>query len=251
MQRKHAARLLAGLLSVLIVFNSSGVEQLAYAAEVPQAVEEAAEEMTEELQEEESDEATDEATEETTEDEQDENQESDEQQPDKEEVEQPEINEEEVMEDTEDAVSELRADETQIEVTRLQWLMALTKTFNMTVEDNNYPDNYYSDIDSSESYYRDVMLAAEFGLIDVEPGDELRPNDAATREFAAHTLNVCLKFQLEDKSYTFSEADSVTYADDIQIAINRGWFELTDGKFLPEEAVTSEEKTVMLADAQK
>ncbi len=126
----------------------------------------------------------------------------------------------------------LPVDAAEVEVTRLEWLTALTETFEMTVEADNYPDNYFSDINSSHEKYYEIMLATEFGLVDVEAGDALRPDDAATREFAAHTLNLCLGYTLEaGTEYTFSEKDSVTYADDIQVAINRGWFALEGGAF--------------------
>ena len=135
-------------------------------------------------------------------------------------------------------------------VTRLEWLKALTSTFGLAVEEDNYPDNYYSDIDASSADYYDVMLATEFGLVDVEAGEALRPNDAATREFAAHTLNLCMGYVLEDENYTFAESAAVTYPEDIQVAINQGWLALSNGNFLPEQALTQEEKTVMIAAAQ-
>ena len=136
------------------------------------------------------------------------------------------------------------------EVTRIQWLQKLTETFDMTVEADNYPDNYYSDVSSDDSYYRDVMVATEFGLIDQEPGTELKPNEPATREFAAHTLNFCLGYELEEgTTYTFTDSAALTYADDAQIAVNRNWFALVDGKFMPEQAITNGEMTAMIADA--
>ncbi len=136
------------------------------------------------------------------------------------------------------------------EVTRLEWLTALTQTFEMTVEEDNYPDNYYSDISADHENYYEIMLATEFGLVDVEAGGEFRPDDAATREFAAHTLNLCLGYSLEDSTYTFSEKDSVTYKDDIQVAINKGWFTLNGSSFQPEKALTVTEKETLLAEAK-
>ena len=113
------------------------------------------------------------------------------------------------------------------------------------------PDNYFSDIADSDSYYRDILLAVEFGVIDLEAGEAFEPNEPAAREFAAQTLNSALQFQLdEDAEYTYSEADSVTYPDDIQVAINRNWFTLSGSNFLPEQAITSAEATAMLADAK-
>ena len=143
----------------------------------------------------------------------------------------------------------LAADET---VTRIAWVQKLVKTFDMTVEADNYPDNYYSDIDSSVSYYKDLMIAVEFGVIDLEAGSAFEPDKPATREFAAHTLNFCLGFQLDEGvAYTYTDKDAVTYPEDVQVAVNRGWFQLSGGKFLPEQTVTSAEAANMLADAAK
>ena len=137
------------------------------------------------------------------------------------------------------------------EVSRVEWLTDLTETFSISVAEDNYPDNYFSDIDSSSEYYYVVMLATEFGLVDVEAGEPFRPDDPATREFAAHTLNFCLGFLPEQEgNYTFSEASDVTYADDIQVAVERGWFSLENGSFYPETPVTLDEKTIMIEDAK-
>lgn len=138
-----------------------------------------------------------------------------------------------------------------VEVTRIEWLHQLTQTFEMKVEEDNYPDNYFSDVDSSSEYYYDLMLATEFGLVDVEAGDPFEPDKAATREFAAHTLNHCLGFQLEEKKYTFTEADSVTYPDDIQIVVNQGWISLVDGAFLPNKGITADEEALLITQAKE
>lgn len=134
-------------------------------------------------------------------------------------------------------------------ITRVKWLHSLTETFNMTVEENNYPDNYYSDISSSDSYYRDVMVAVEFGVIDLEAGEAFYPNDYTTRDFAASTLNFCLGYKLDSESYTFSDVSSTEHPADAQVAINRGWFELENSKFEPEKYITAGESTIMLEDA--
>lgn len=135
-------------------------------------------------------------------------------------------------------------------VTRIEWVKMLVDTFRMTVEGGNYPDNYYTDIDSTADYYRDLMVAVEFGVIDLAAGSEFRPEEPATREFAAHTLNYCLAFQLDEINYTYNDTD-VTYKDDVQVAVNRGWFALVDGSFLPQQAVTADEAEAMLADAEE
>ena len=144
------------------------------------------------------------------------------------------------------------ADETDADtgtVTRIAWVQKLVATFDMTVEDDNYPDNYYTDIDSTAAYYRDLMVAVEFGVIDLEAGLPFEPEEPATREFAAHTLNYCLGFQLDDSTYTYADTADVTYKDDVQVAVNRGWFALADGSFLPKQAMAAAEAEAMLADA--
>ena len=137
-------------------------------------------------------------------------------------------------------------------MTRAEWIHNLTQVFEMTVEGDNYPDNYYSDITAANSCYRDIMVATEFGVIEVEAGQKICPDDALTREFAAYTLNYCLGFKLEDETYTYSDVDRVTdkYRPDVQIALNRGWFTLINGEFLPETPVTASEAGVMLNDAK-
>ena len=127
------------------------------------------------------------------------------------------------------------------DVTRAEWVSQLVAAFDMTVEnDDNMPDNYFSDISEDMPYYRDILLAVEFGVINIEAGDPFYPDETATREFAAQTLNSCLLFQLgEGEGYTFSESGSVTYPDDIQVAINRGWFKLSGNNFMPNQAVTT------------
>ena len=137
------------------------------------------------------------------------------------------------------------------EVTRAEWISRVVETFNMTVDDTStMPDNYYSDLTTDNPYYQDILLAVEFGLIDIEAGYPFRPNDPATREFAAHTLNFALGFQFDESAgYTFSESSIVTYPNDIQAAINRGWFSLSGGSFMPEQPITASEADSMLADA--
>lgn len=71
-------------------------------------------------------------------------------------------------------------------VTRAEWISQLVEAFSMTVEDDsNMPDNYFSDITETDSYYRNILLAVEFGVIDLEAGEAFEPNEPTTREFAA------------------------------------------------------------------
>ena len=136
-------------------------------------------------------------------------------------------------------------------ITRVEWLHDLTVLFNMTVTDDNMPDNYFSDLEETDSYYYDVMLAVEFGVVDVEAGGSVKPLEKATREFAAQTLNFCLGYYFEeDVTYTFSDVADTQYPNDAQIALDRGWVALVDGKFMPALPITSAEIKTMLDDAQ-
>ena len=135
-------------------------------------------------------------------------------------------------------------------VSRIEWVRQLVKAFDMTVEEDNYPDNYYSDMEETSAGYRDLLAAVEFGVIDLEAGSAFEPDQPATREFAAHTLNFCLGFQLDQGAeYTYAESAEASYPDDLQVAVNRGWFALQDGKVLPQQTLTSTEATAMLKDA--
>ena len=137
-------------------------------------------------------------------------------------------------------------------LTRAKWLSDLVKTFEMKVEDNNYPDNYFSDLESSSEYYYDVLVAVQFGVVNVEAGDPIYPDQPVTREFAASTLNYCLGYQLDQQAvYTFSDIADVQDKDSAQIALNRNWFSLVAGKFCPQREVDSAEEINMLNDAKE
>ncbi len=150
---------------------------------------------------------------------------------------------------------DLSALATDVEVSnRAEWLSKLTQVYDMTVEEDNYPDNYFSDLSSDSPYYRDIMVAAEFGLIDIEAGEAVNPEGDITREFAAQTLNFCAGWELEkgeDFTYSFADYESCAYPDDDQIAVDHKWIALDNGNFLPDQKVTAAEIETMLADAQE
>ena len=123
--------------------------------------------------------------------------------------------------------------------------------FDLTVEEDNYPDNYYSDISADDSFYRDVMVACEYGMIDLAAGEEFRPEDAVTREFAAQTMNAMLGFVPETDSYTYQDTADVTYKEAAQVAIDRGWVTVSGDKFLPGQSLTTKEHDAMIADAKQ
>ena len=158
---------------------------------------------------------------------------------------------ENVTEETESTEEILKRALSGDEISRIDWVQELVTLFDLTVDEDNYPDNYYSDISTDDSFYRDVMVACEFGMIDLEAGEEFRPEDAVTREFAAQTMNAMLGFVPETDSYTYQDTADVTYKEAAQIAIDRGWVTVAAGKLLPEQSLTTEEHDAMIADAKK
>ena len=168
------------------------------------------------------------------------------------------IEESEASEETEDVTEETESAEEILkralsgdEISRIAWVEELITLFDLTVEEDNYPDNYYSDISADDSFYRDVMVACEYGMIDLAAGEEFRPEDAVTREFAAQTMNAMLGFVPETDSYTYQDTADVTYKEAAQVAIDRGWVTVSGDKFLPGQSLTTKEHDAMIADAKQ
>ena len=136
-------------------------------------------------------------------------------------------------------------------ITKAEWIHNIVLMFDMTVEEDNMPDEYFSDVTNEHAYYRDIMVATEFGVIDLEAGSAFSPDEDATREFVAHTMNFCLGYELaEDATYSYSDVEQVAYPIDNQIAIDRSWFALENGKFSPEKKVAESEIRAIIDDAK-
>ncbi len=135
-------------------------------------------------------------------------------------------------------------------ITRAEWLHDLAVLFEMKVEEDNLPDNYFSDITEQDAYYRDILLTVEFGVIAIEAGGKVLPNEPVTREFAAHTLNYCLGYKLDEgESCTLRDAAKLEYPEDAQIAVNRGWLQAVNQEFRPQEKLQEAEMRRMFEDA--
>ena len=116
-------------------------------------------------------------------------------------------------------------------MTRGEWMHELVSIFQLTLEKEEYPDVYFPDIPDSK-YFDDIMVATKNGLVNVEAGDDFRPDDPLTREFAVQTVNYKLGIINEKSSYTYSDTEDVTFRDDAQVAVDQGWVTLIDGKSL-------------------
>lgn len=147
----------------------------------------------------------------------------------------------------------------EVTITRAQWLHDLTQLFGITVKQDDYPDNYFNDIDSEDEYYQDIMTAAEFGLVDIEAGEKVRPADPVTREFAVYTMNLCMGYTANvESTYDFDDQSEFIHVNDekaaeyfnaAQVAIDQGWVELEENKFMPQKNLTLSEKNIMWKDA--
>ena len=135
-------------------------------------------------------------------------------------------------------------------ITRAEWTHDLVMVCQLTLVKEDYPDLYYPDLTEETAYYEDIMVAVKYGLIPLEAGEDFRPEDSLTREFAVQTLNSCLGIQCDAGDYTYSDSDLLSCPDDAQVALNVGWLAPVDGAFSPEEVVTGEEQSTMLRDAQ-
>ena len=138
-------------------------------------------------------------------------------------------------------------------LTRGEWIHRLVTKFDLSVSKSDYPDNYYPDLSEDNTYYPDIMTAVVYGLIDVKAGENLEPDAAVTREFAAHTMNLQSGFKVDegDTSITFNDADDCKYLEDDKVAVSRKWLSLSNGSFLPEGKLTESEAQTMLQEGQK
>ena len=135
-------------------------------------------------------------------------------------------------------------------VTRAEWMSALEMAFELEEDNIVLPsDTYFSDLDETSEYYDDFILALRYGLINVEEGAAVRPDDPATREFAATTTNFFLGLKYEGE-YTFLDSEGMSDPVSAQIAVNENWLTLMEGDlFSPTEPITVAEKNNMLTTA--
>lgn len=126
--------------------------------------------------------------------------------------------------------------------TRGEWISVLIDAY-------GYPESVevtlpsYSDI-SGTAYEQAIEVGVAYGLLFAD-GEEFRPNDAATREFAAITAIRALGYQPNDELIC-DDAGSVTYPEEIALAIATGALSLEDNLFYPERALHASEADSIL-----
>ena len=144
--------------------------------------------------------------------------------------------------DSQDVVTYEMTGET---VSRIDWISDLVSALGLSVDADRFPDDYYPDVSATDEHYQALMSAVANGLIDLNAGEDFRPDEPTTREFAANTLNNRLGYIMQADSYSFTDSADTAYADDLQVAIEQGWFALVDGKVLPQQAADAAELTAM------
>lgn len=138
-------------------------------------------------------------------------------------------------------------------ITRAEWLHNLITLFDMEVSETATPDNYFCDLSEEHEYYDDIMIAVSQGIISIEAGDALLPDEAVTRDFAVYTLNYCLGYEPleEEVEYTFSDYTECSSPFAAKTALDRGWVEAIDGNFVPDAIISKNEVRSMIADAEE
>ena len=144
--------------------------------------------------------------------------------------------------DSQDVVTYEMTGET---VSRIEWVADIVSALGLSVDADQFPDDYYPDVTATDKHYQALMSAVANGLIDLDAGENFHPDDPTTREFAANTLNSRLGYIMQAESYSFTDSADTAYADDLQVAVEQGWFALVDGKVLPQQAADAAELTAM------
>lgn len=115
-------------------------------------------------------------------------------------------------------------------------------------------DASLSDLDPSSEYCDSIMECIEFGVLDCPFGEEVRPTDSATREFASQTLGYCLGYSNDGTNVSFSDGADAVSKDDLgylQIAVEKGRLSLSGDRVLPLQPVTSSESDAMIASTNE
>ena len=104
--------------------------------------------------------------------------------------------------DSQDVVTYEMTGET---VSRIEWVADIVSALGLSVDADQFPDDYYPDVTATDEHYLALMSAVANGLIDLDAGENFRPDDPTTREFAANTLNSRLGYIMQAESYSFTQ----------------------------------------------
>ena len=142
---------------------------------------------------------------------------------------------------------------------RAEWISVLNGKRGYAVTEENMAKDAetgeliysYDDIYDNE-YALDVEAAVQNAVLNCSAEENYRflPNEDVTREFAAMTAVRTLGITT-DSVLGCSDKDEITYASEVQAAIESGMFTLIDGAFKPDAKVTEEEFATILQIADE
>lgn len=123
-------------------------------------------------------------------------------------------------------------------VTRGEWVNMLVSEFSMSLDDTADYEAPYTDI--SDSKYNTSIVTAYYNAVLPTDIEEFNPNEYATRDFAAFTLNNCLCY-VKNSDLSCDDFSEIKYQDAASALVERGYFALVGNKFMPNNAVTTGE----------
>lgn len=121
--------------------------------------------------------------------------------------------------------------------TRGEWIHELLAIYGYAAREESAEPSY-SDIADSE-YKQDIENAVFHGIL-IADGESFRPDDLATREFAAVTAVRSMGYQA-DEEIQCADASEVTNPKEAFLAVDLGLLELEDDKFYPTRSLNEKE----------
>ncbi len=134
-----------------------------------------------------------------------------------------------------------------VEVTRSEWIAVIMKASAYDVQEELFTKDEtgkivysFSDI-QNDANAKIIETAAKYGIIPNE-NSMFYPDAAADREFAAVTAVRAAGFKVEQANLSCNDRNSLKYPAEDTLAVNLKMLSLVDGNFLPERAVSKQEK---------
>ncbi len=134
-----------------------------------------------------------------------------------------------------------------VEVTRSEWIAVIMKASAYDVQEELFTKDEtgkivysFSDI-QNDANAKIIETAAKYGIIPNE-NSMFYPDAAADREFAAVTAVRAAGFKAEQANLSCNDRNSLKYPAEDTLAVNLKMLSLVDGNFLPERAVSKQEK---------
>lgn len=126
-------------------------------------------------------------------------------------------------------------------ITRGEWIHSIVEAYGY--DDITGDELFFTDIEQSR-YKKSIQMAVLLGIVPID-SSTFRPEDPATREFAALTAIRSLGY-VTDEDITCDDASEIAYPKEAKLAVELGLITLQKGKFLPSKNLQSAEKKRIL-----